>query len=66
MTPEQKQRIDSMDYYALLTLWRFASTGDPIFQGEAGEYYAKVIAQKRNALPEGEASEISKAIGWRR
>jgi hypothetical protein len=65
MTQEQKKQIDDMDYQSMLYLWRFAKVGDPIFQGEEGIYFGKVMAQKRDALPDGEAAEISKQVGWR-
>jgi len=64
MTNEQKKRIDGMDYEQMLRLWRFEKVGDPMFEGETGEYFSKKMVEKRNALPEGEAAEISKRIGW--
>ena len=63
MTPEQKNWIDESPYGNLLTRWRFAQVGDPIFQGEVGEYYKKVMFEKRDALPDNGVS-ASKNIGW--
>jgi hypothetical protein len=63
MTPEQKKWIDSSDYESLLRRWRTAPVGDTIFQGEAGTYYGKVMAEKKAANPAG-AVAASKSIGW--
>jgi len=48
----------------MFSQWRFAPSGSPIFQGERGEYFSKVMGEKRDKLPEGEHSRISKSIGW--
>ena len=61
---EVKRIIDNMTYYELLEKWRFAKAGDPLFQGEIGQYYSKVLSKKRDELDPGEAVQISKAIGW--
>jgi hypothetical protein len=63
MDAKTKNEIDSMDYRGLLSLWRFAKSGHPYFIGEVGDYYSKVMEQKRSALPPGEAAAISKEIG---
>jgi hypothetical protein len=59
MTPEQKKQIDSMSQYDLCRKWRFAKVGDPLLQGEAGEYFSKVLKEKGGFTP-----EISKDLGW--
>jgi hypothetical protein len=59
-----KAQIDSEDYESLLRRWRFAPAGSPMFQGEVGDYYSKVMFKKRDALPAGEQVRISKAAGW--
>jgi len=41
MTDEMKARIDEMSYVQLLTKWRHAPIGDPMFQGETGDYVAQ-------------------------
>ena len=64
MTPDQKAWIDNASYESLLSKWRFAPAGDPIFQGECGQYYSKVLAEKRSANPGG-AVAASKQIGWK-
>jgi len=61
-----KKWIDDSSYETLLDRWRFSPSGDPIFQGEMGDYYKKVMFEKRDALPPGEAANCSKRIGWER
>lgn len=63
MTPEQKQWIDSADYETLLRLWRFAPVGEPLLQGDAGQYYKEQLGVKRAAEPDGGVG-ASKRIGW--
>ena len=60
---EMKRWIDTADYTELLRRWRFAKVGDPFFQGEVGDYYAKALAAWIDADPEGH-TRASKAIGW--
>ena len=63
--PKLKATIDTMSYEALLSRWRFAPVGDPMFQGEAGDYYAKRMTAMR-AEPGGQDRHVSasKGIGW--
>ncbi|KKK55174.1 hypothetical protein LCGC14_3077220, partial [marine sediment metagenome] len=42
----------------------FAPVGHPMFQGEIGKYYVKVMKEKRKQLKPGEHSAISKKLGW--
>lgn len=65
LTPEVKSRIDSMSYTELLSKWRFAPVGDPLFQGESGEYFASRLGAMRHE-DEGGHVAASKAIGWER
>lgn len=63
-TGEAKKKIDEMSYESLLSHWRFAAMGDPMFLGEVGEYYAEKMKEKREAVgPEG-AVAASKSVGW--
>jgi hypothetical protein len=65
MTNEElKKQIDGMNYYALLQLWRFAPSGNPMFEGEVGDYYAKVMNEKRQAVGPAEHTSTSKSLGW--
>jgi len=64
MTPEHQRFIDNSDYERLLSKWRFAPTGDPLFQGDTGEYYAEVMARKRDEIGQAEAVLVSKRVGW--
>lgn len=60
MTDEQKARIDAMSREEMARLWRFAPAGDPLFQGEAGQYFKKVFFEERG----GFSPQISKSLGW--
>ena len=60
-----KAWIDNASYMELLRRWRNAPAGtDPYFQGEAGKYYAAVMAQRRDEVGPEAAVHASKAIGW--
>lgn len=61
MNERIKQWIDNASYESLLTRWRFALIGDPMFQGEIGDYYSKVMAEKRKTADHVQAS---KNVGW--
>ena len=65
LTEENKQYIDSLDYYELLRRWRFAPVGDKWFQDETGTYWAERMKQLR-AEPGGDERHVqcSKDIGW--
>ena len=56
-----KQWIDDASYEDLLRRWRFSEAGDPIFVGELGEYYKKIMFEKRDKTNHVAAS---KKIGW--
>lgn len=64
MDNESKNWIDNASYAQLFSRWRFASSGDPIFQGEVGEYYSEVMKKKRIEVGDAEHTRISKMIGW--
>jgi len=65
MTFEQmKDEIDKMDYESMLRRWRSAPTGDPFFQGDTGDYYSKVMAEKRSEVGSDAHVSVSKSIGW--
>ena len=57
--PKIKAKIDAMSQEELCKKWRFAPIGDPMFQGEEGEYFKKRLEEKG-----GFTSEISKRLGW--
>lgn len=61
MNEKIKRWIDNTSYQDLLRKWRFAPLGDPMFQGEIGEYYEKVMAEKRKTADHVQAS---KNVGW--
>jgi len=64
LTPDLKNKIDRMDYPSMLRAWRFCPSGDILFQGAQGDYFKKVMLEKRDALPPGEHTSASKLIGW--
>ena len=64
--PNMKSRIDAMSYEDLLYNWRFAATGNPLFQGETGDYYAARMKQKHGEVGDAEHTAASKWIGWER
>ena len=61
LTESLKWQIDNMSYESMLRQWRFTPGGTPMFQGESGDYFAKVMAEKRIAA---DHVKISKDIGW--
>jgi hypothetical protein len=64
MTPEEKNKIDNMNYEDMFRRWRFAPIGDPQFQAETGDYFAKVMFQKKKEVEDAAHTAISKKIGW--
>lgn len=56
-----KAWIDNSSYEELLKKWRFAPIGDPMFQGELGDYYKKVMAEKAKLV---DTATCSKRVGW--
>lgn len=63
LTPENKADIDARSYESLLHGWRYAPVGDPMFQGETGEYWGKRMAELRDA-PGVDHVAASKSVGW--
>ena len=64
LTPELKAKIDAKNVVQLLSGWRFTPAGDPMFQGESGDYWGKRLAELRDADP-GAYVAASKSLGWR-
>lgn len=64
MTPEQKKTIDGMSYEAMLSLWRNAPVGHPMFQGDTGNYYTEIMKQKRKEVGDAGHVAASKSVGW--
>jgi hypothetical protein len=65
LTQELKEQIDSKSYEQLLSRWRHAPIGDPMFQDESGSYWGKRMNDLRSK-PGGDATHTaaSKSIGW--
>ena len=58
---EMKRWIDNASYVELLRRWRFEPSGSPWFQGEVGDYYNKVMREKKQKADHVQAS---KEVGW--
>jgi hypothetical protein len=67
LTPERKAHIDALSYEQLLRQWRFAPSGDPMMQGETGDYLAARMKELRSR-PGGQEEHVraSKSVGWDR
>lgn len=61
MPEELKNQIDQMTHLELCRKWRFADAGDPLLQGEAGDYFKHRLFGDLG----GFTPAISKAIGWK-
>lgn len=61
---QMKLWIDNASYEELLYKNRYASIGDPFFQGEVGVHYTLVMQRKKLEIGIEEAIRISKKIGW--
>ena len=66
VTPDQKAWIDGAAYESLLSKWRFAPAGDPMFTGETGKYYSETMARRRTEIGPQSHTAASKSIGWER
>jgi len=64
VTESQKKWIDNANYEELLSRWRFAPLGDSMFQGDTGDYYSKIMREKRESMENDEHVNASKRIGW--
>ena len=64
MTREQKEWIDNASYRSLLYQWRHADSGDIIFHNESGDYYMKIMLEKKERLSSCDQVAASKSIGW--
>ena len=64
MTDEDKNWIDNSTYEQLLYAWRKSNVGNPLFQGDTGEYYKTVMYTKQKQITAKEAVQASKNIGW--
>jgi hypothetical protein len=60
MDPSLKAKIDAMSHYQLCERWRFAKSGDPLFQSANGDYFKHKLFDEYG----GFTPEISKQLGW--
>jgi hypothetical protein len=65
MNEEDKKLIDSLSYSELLQKWRHDPSGTPLFTGETGKYFKKVMFEKKEKLSHEEQVAASKSVGWR-
>jgi len=61
---KSKKWIAGATYKELLSHWRFAPVGDPMFIGELGQFYVEELHEKKSMLASGEDVQASKDIGW--
>lgn len=59
-----KEWIDSQDYEGLLRRWRFSHAGDPMFQGDIGDYYKTQMLKLKDQIGPEAAVQASKNVGW--
>ena len=55
--------IDNASYGELLEKWRFAPSGSMWFIGSIGQYYQKIMLEKRSAIGPDAATKESKRLG---
>jgi hypothetical protein len=58
-----KALIDKMSYRNMLWKQRFAPASE-MFSGETGDYFKKVMAEKKDALGADKAARVSEEVGW--
>ena len=58
LTDELKSKIDTMSHYELCSIWRFASSGNPLIMGETGKYFQERLFKHFG----GFTPEISKSL----
>lgn len=65
MKDHDVERINSMTYVEMLHIHRNTPAGEGLFaHRETGEYFAKVMSQKRNEVGPAGHVAASKAVGW--
>ena len=62
MDPKIKNWIDNASYEQLLARWRHAPVGSPYFQDETGDYYKKVMKERKAQV--ADTVQVSKNVGW--
>jgi len=61
LTEKLKEEINGMSYESMLRQWRSSPFGALIFEGESGDYFLKVMQEKKKKV---DYVQISKNIGW--
>lgn len=62
LTKKLRAEIDGFSYEGLLRKWRMAPSGDPLLQGESGEYFSSRMSKLRDEGADHVGA--SKRIGW--
>ena len=66
MTKKERMKwIDNASLKELLRKNRFEPAGSPWFSGEVGDYFLKVMGEKKKADPAG-WTRASKELGWQK
>ena len=63
---EHKDWIDAASYEQLLRKLRFSPAGDPLFVGDTGAYFQKIMNEKKIVIGHEAAVAVSKSIGWQK
>lgn len=64
MKPEDKEWIDNATLDELIRKWRFSPAGDPMFEGETGDYFTQVFIAKKHKASPAEFTAASKRVGF--
>ncbi len=64
MDPVDKAWIDAASYEDLLRKHRFHPISHPLFMGDTGRYFTKILGQRYVEVGAAEATAISKRVGW--
>lgn len=60
MDNAMRWRIDGLTRFDMARIWRFAPSGDPMLQGEAGDYFKQRFFGDFG----GFSPAISRSLGW--
>jgi len=64
LTDALRNEIDSMSYEELLRKWRVYEIGDPLFEGDSGDYYSqRMRTMRKTTITVDDHVDISKKLG---
>lgn len=64
ISKQHKEWIDGASYVDLLRKWRFGASGDPIFDGASGSYFATIMIKRKKQIGNDACVFASKQVGW--